>query len=118
MERALPPGIAAYLDIVEGLAFGEIGAEVWDTIGAEGLDEEAGLPEPSDWRVARLALSPEDRAGLRALTDEAIERFNAFDIALKERFGGAMVDLVDYTSGEALIVRPAKWGPSLQPGRR
>jgi hypothetical protein len=39
-----------------------------------------------------------------AYDDSAIEEFNRFDIALKQRYPG-MVDLIDYDNGTVTIVK-------------
>jgi hypothetical protein len=77
--------VDGYLASVETLAFGPLSRAVWRAVRDEGLDNETGKPRSAQWTAAILDISSEDRDGLIAMTDEALEKFNLFDIMLKER---------------------------------
>ncbi len=94
-----------YVSLVESLAFYPLTPAVWDTIQDEGLDEEQDAPLASQWEMAVFPLSAQDQAALKAMTDEVLERFNAFDIALKERWNCAVIDLIDYDRGQVILVK-------------
>lgn len=89
---------------IQNLKFGKVSSSVWGTIRDEGLDEEHNAHKPSQWLVSDLPISEKDSDGLKNLNDETLEKFNAFDIALKEKFFGKLVDLIDYDKGTVKIV--------------
>jgi len=43
-----------------------------------------------------LSYPSRDKANLQSLTDEGLEKFNLFDIRLKELYQGSLIDLIDY----------------------
>ena len=94
----------SYLAQVPRLNWQPVNKSVWSSIQDEGLDEEQDAFEPSNWVMASLNISPEDAQALQAYDDNAIEEFNRFDIALKQKFPG-LVDLIDYDRGTVTIVK-------------
>ena len=94
----------SYLAQVTKLNWQPVNRRVWNTIQDEGLDEEQNEYDPKNWAMASLDISPEDAQALQAFDDNAIEEFNRFDIALKQKFPG-LVDLIDYDSGTVTIVK-------------
>jgi len=94
-----------YLDAVNTLHFESVNPDVWNTIQDEGLDEEQDAPTFVQWSMAVLPISKEDAAGIRQFKNDTVEKFNAFDIALKEKFGGRVVDLIDYENGVVRLVK-------------
>jgi len=93
-----------FLAQVPRLNWQPVNKSVWSSIQDEGLDEEQDAFEPSNWVMASLNISPEDARALQAYDDNAIEEFNRFDIALKQKFPG-LVDLIDYDRGTVTIVK-------------
>jgi len=91
--------------MVETLSFGYLSRSVFQTIQAEGLDEEQDAPSADQWEMATIPLSVDDQEGLMAFRESTVEKFNLFDIELKARFGGMVIDLIDYDKGEAKVVR-------------
>jgi hypothetical protein len=94
----------SYLAQVPKLNWQPVNRSVWNTIQDEGLDEEQNAFNPTDWVMASLNIIPEDSQALQAYDDNAIEEFNRFDIALKQKFPG-LVDLIDYDRGTVTIVK-------------
>lgn len=94
-----------YIDEVGTLSFVPVTPEVWDTIQDEGLDEEQGAPNSIQWSMANLPISREDAVKLRQYDNDTIDKFNRFDIALKEKFDGRIVDLIDYDAGIVRLVK-------------
>lgn len=94
----------SYLAQVPRLNWQPVNRGVWSTIQDEGLDEEQDEHDPKNWVMAPLNISPEDAQALQAFDDNAIEEFNRFDIALKQKFPG-LVDLIDYDKGTVTIVK-------------
>src|SRR3954470_8923562 len=77
----------------------------WRTIRDEGLDDEQNAPERTQWQMAALPISKELSAKLVAFDDDTVELFNLFDIHLKERYNGKIVDLIDYDKGLVVLVK-------------
>ena len=78
--------------------------EVWDAIQEEGYDEELDLYDPEDFEYMELKIPPEDVEALKAYSDEALEKYNRFDIELKEKYENH-IDLIDYDNGVVKVVR-------------
>jgi hypothetical protein len=95
---------SGYLGQIAKLNWQPVNKSVWNSIQDEGLDEEQDTPNPADWLMASLNITPDDAQALMAYEDDAIEEFNRFDIALKQRYPG-MVDLIDYDNGTVTIVK-------------
>jgi len=96
--------IAALLQKVPTLPFSIVTAKIWRCIQDEGLDEEFGVTR-QDWSWAKLPISDDMSRGLKLFDDQVVEAFNEFDIALKNKYGKKYTDLIDYASGEVVIVR-------------
>jgi hypothetical protein len=94
-----------YIDAVSTLHFESVTPDVWETIQDEGLDEEQDAPNFVQWSMATLPISGEDSARLRQFDDDTVEKFNSFDIALKEKFNGKIIDLIDYEAGVVRLVK-------------
>jgi hypothetical protein len=93
-----------YLALVPHLDFGPVSSQTWASIRAEGLDQEHGEPNRSQWTAAELPISRVDADGLRRFDAATVEKFNGFDIALKRAYGGSVIDLVDYDRGTVSLV--------------
>jgi hypothetical protein len=92
------------LQKVPTLPYAKVTDKVWDTIQDEGLDEEFEVSR-QDFSYANLPISEDISHDLKQFGDEIIERFNAFDIALKNKYGKKYTDIIDYDLGRVLIVR-------------
>jgi hypothetical protein len=93
-----------YLNQIKTLTWKPISNVVWETIGDEGLDEEFNAFSPKQWEMADLKISKSDSALLVRFDDDTINKFNSFDIDLKDNYPGC-IDLIDYEKGEVKIVR-------------
>ena len=81
--------------------------EVWEVIQDEGYNEELELYNPEDFEYMVLTIPPEDVEALKAFSDEALEKYNRFDIELKEKYENH-IDLIDYDNGVVKVVRARK----------
>ena len=95
---------SGYLAQIPRLNWRPVSKSVWNSIQDEGLDEEQDAVDPADWIMASLDITPQDATALMAYDDDAIEEFNRFDIALKQKYPG-LVDLIDYDRGTVTIVK-------------
>jgi len=93
-----------YIGQILQLNWHPINRATWTTIRDEGLDEEQDAPNPSQWVMSRLVISPEDSELLKTFDADTVDDFNRFDIDLKEKFPG-YVDLIDYENGTVTIVK-------------
>jgi len=94
-----------YLSQIPKLHFKPVTPKIFRTIQYEGLDEETGEMLMSQWNYAELKISPEDQQGLKRLNPLYINKFNQFDIALKNKYKLHIVDLIDYDEGRIILVR-------------
>ena len=81
--------------------------KVWDAIQDEGYNEELELYNPEDFEYMELDIPPEDVEALKAFSDEALEKYNRFDIELKEKYKNH-IDLIDYDNGVVKVVRAVR----------
>lgn len=95
----------AFDSTIDCLIFDPVSEQTWKTIGYEGLDEEQGIFDKDKWVEAILPLSSEDKQGLMNFNAETVEKFNEFDIRLKERYNMKLTDLIDYDNGIVKIVK-------------
>ena len=92
------------LNIVPNLKYKKITAEIWDSIQDEGLHTEKKAYSKNNWEYAILPISKTDKNGLKRFYTETIEKFNDFDIQLKEIYHMRYIDLIDYDRGIVNIV--------------
>ena len=88
---------------IEKKKFAPITASVWNTALYEGLDEEWGV-EKKDLEYMVLTIPKEDKEGLKKFSEPIIEKYNSFDIWLKNNFKNH-IDFIDYDNGEIKIIR-------------
>lgn len=97
-----------YVDCIPQLTFEPVTDEIWESIQYEGLDEEAdnfdGIYDRENWFYAELPLDEEDSNGLMSQNEEFLERFNQFDILLKNTYNMKYIDLINYENGKINIV--------------
>lgn len=96
--------ISSYINQIPDLQWKPVSKFVWMAIQDEGLDEEQDAFEPENWSMATLQITPEDVKGLKSFNDDVVNKFNSFDIALKDKYPG-LVDLIDYDRGVVIIVK-------------
>jgi hypothetical protein len=93
-----------YINQIDSLTFTEISKDVWETIQLEGLDEEFDGFLKSQWSMAELVISEEDKDGLIKFNKDTVEFFNLFDIHLKENYTN-LIDFIDYDKGNIKIIK-------------
>jgi hypothetical protein len=101
--RQVKGDLRYYLSQIQKLQFVPVSKEIFHVIQNEGLDEETGSASMTNWVYAELKVTPVDKAGLRNMSRDALEKFNQFDIYLKTRYK-RLIDLIDYRSGTVIIV--------------
>lgn len=100
-----------YLEQIEDLEYYPMRdyPDVWVSMEYEGLNEEYDEGNFLDnWVVGFLKISEKDKEGLIKLDTETVEKFNDFDIELKEKYNLKIIDLIDYNIGRVLIVKYLK----------
>lgn len=100
--------IEDYVDYIPELVFEPVTDKIWNGIQYENLDEEAdnfnGVFDRKRWVYAELPTDEEDEEGLREEKDFYLEKFNQFDILLKNTYNMKYIDLIDYETGLVYIV--------------
>lgn len=97
--------IQYYLDQIDKLDFQKVSNNTFETIRYEGLDEESGIFEQDSWVEAELKVTDHDIVGLKEMNQYSVEKFNYFDILLKDLHNNKLVDLIDYDSGTIKIIK-------------
>lgn len=100
--------IQYYLDQIDKLEFSVVNDNVFEIIETEGLNEEFDCFESSLWLSAKLIIKDDDKTGLIEMNQYTVEKFNYFDIILKERYNNTIVDLIDYDLGTITLVKTKK----------
>lgn len=76
-----------------------------NTLRDEGWMEEYNIFF-KDVEQLQLELSKEDSLGLQMFDEDTVEKYNRFDIVIKERYKPEnIIDLIDYDNGTILIAR-------------
>jgi len=88
--------------------FKNVTQDIFETIDCEGLTEEYDSYNKSDWKYVEIDLTDQDINGLKKFDVDTINKFNQFDIQLKEKFSMKYVDLIDYDNGKVFIVKSRK----------
>lgn len=80
--------------------------DIWNIIIMEWLNEEYWKiwEEKTNWKFIKLKISDKDINWLKELNDSIINKYNSFDIFLKEKYNLKFVDLVNYDKWEIIIV--------------
>ena len=104
--------IDEYLNQVEYGDYEELTQELYDLISMEGWlvsieDEFNEEYDREDFEYLTLNLSDEDRNGLITMNEDVVEKFNSFDMKLKERgeYPYDTLDFIDYDNGIVYIIR-------------
>lgn len=93
-----------YLNQISPHKFKPVTNEVWETILDEGLDEEFDAPCRKNWKFMSLEIDEVDKENLKKFEDETVEKFNLFDIKLKDLYKLKLIDFIDYDNGIVVIV--------------
>ena len=94
-----------YVDIVPVLTYNSVDDETWEIIDEwEGLTEEFDVYDRNKWVMAELPITDEDSNELKQETENIQEKFNQFDIMLKNKYNMKYIDLIDYKNGIVKIV--------------
>ena len=94
-----------YILQIPKLKFKPVTPKIWSAIRWEGLDDEQDKSKRSQWMFAELKLKESDKNGLMGYVEETIEKFNRFDIQLKNIYKMKLIDLIEYDAGRVYIVR-------------
>lgn len=104
--------IEKYLKQVEYGDYEELTQELYDMISMEGwlvnLEEEfEDEYNREDFEYLSLTISNNDKIGLVNMDDSVIEKFNDFDLKLKDRgeYPFDTLDFIDYDKGVVYIIR-------------
>lgn len=95
-----------FFDQIENGRYVPIDDNIFDTIVAEGWDETTGIGIKRMYDYIILEINCDEEQGLMNFDKDTVEKFNKFDIALKDMYGvKKYIDLVDYDAGVVRIVR-------------
>ena len=70
----------------------------------EGLTEEFNCYDEFYWFFIELDVTPADRLGLQQADEQTLEKFNEFDIYLKNTYKLKYIDMIDYQKGSLKII--------------
>ena len=104
----IQPELEFYLNQIPTLKFIPVTSSTWETIVMEGLDEEQDEFNKKRWIQTKLNISKQDQNNLKRFNEETVEKFNLFDIKLKDTYNSKITDLIDYDSGTIILVKLAK----------
>lgn len=94
-----------YVDIVPALTYNPVDDETWEIIDEwEGLTEEFDVYDRNRWVMTELPITDDDSNELKQETENIQEKFNQFDIMLKNKYNMKYIDLIDYQNGIVKIV--------------
>lgn len=98
--------IDEYIDIVPSLNYVPVNNNEWEIIDEwEGITELFDIYDRERYQIAELPLTDEDSEELKQETDNILNKFNEFDIRLKNKYNMKYIDLIDYENGIVKIVK-------------
>jgi|AntRauTorckE6833_2_1112554.scaffolds.fasta_scaffold03465_3 hypothetical protein len=82
---------------------------LWDSIELDGYTEEVndykGDFDRSHYTYTEVEISNEDKQGLISMDSNTIDKWNDFDIELKDNHYPAYLDFIDYDNGKVYVVK-------------
>ena len=94
---------------IENSFFEPISDYIWDSIQNDGWDEELDDFEKSNYSYIILNIPEADSQGLKKFENEIVEKYNSFDIDLKDKYGTQKyLDFIDYDDGKIFIIKHTK----------
>jgi hypothetical protein len=100
-----------YYDQIMNRAFIEVSDEMWEEILLDGYPEEVnnwqGDFNQTNYKFISLEISEEDQTGLKSDDEIYIDKWNDFDIWLKEeaKLYPDYIDMIDYDKGTVFIIK-------------
>lgn len=100
-----------YYNQIMNNSYSDVSDKIWDNILLDGYPEEVnnweGDFDKSNYKYLILNISESDKKCLKELNDDCIEKWNEFDIWLKDiaKLYPNYIDIIDYDSGEIYIVK-------------
>lgn len=96
--------VEEYINQIPYIHWNSIDKSTWLSIKYEGLDIEFDARNPKLWKMGILNISNEDSHNLKFFDNDTVDKFNRFDIALKETFNMTIIDLIDYENGTVKLI--------------
>ncbi len=99
-----------YLNQVETNSYIKITRHLYEFVSDEGFVDELENHfkkefDQSDFEYTELNLSTDDKTGLINFDENVINKFNEFDIQLKEKYYPTICDFINYDKGEVYIIK-------------
>lgn len=100
-----------FFNQIKNSEYKPISDDIWDIINdCEGFTEEVNNFEGDfnreHYSMTELEIPIEDKIGLQKFDNETIDKYNDFDIELKEKgYYPNYIDLIDYDKGKIVIVK-------------
>lgn len=80
--------------------------DIYKTLGLEDFFDHVGTSDLKEFSYTQLRIPNTDKTGLIAQREDVLDKYNSFDIALKDVYGTKKyIDLIDYDRGVALVVK-------------
>ena len=98
--------INEYVEIIPSLNYQPVNDNEWEIIDEwEGITELFDIYDRENYLIAELPIIDEDSNELKQQTDNILNKFNNFDIKLKNKYNMKYIDLIDYQNGIVKIVK-------------
>ena len=112
VDNPIEKTIEEYLEQVNLGDYKELTPKLYNDITEEGWLESLETEFETDYTIddfeyLTLDLTESDKIGLKNTTEEALEKFNDFDVLLKEQgeYPFDTIDMIDYNKGIVYIIR-------------
>lgn len=101
-------GFENYFDQITNGNFIRINNKIWSNIKEDGFDEEMDDNNKENYSYIVLNIPIEDQDGLKNYNNDIIDKWNEFDIMLKEKkklYDKGYLDMIDYDNGKIYIIK-------------
>jgi hypothetical protein len=90
---------------IETSSFIPITNRIKNILDDEGIFDEFDDFDINNYQYMNLKISDDDKIGLMELNPDHLDKFNEFDIQLKDKYKMKYIDFIDYDNGNIIIVR-------------
>jgi hypothetical protein len=98
-----------YMNQIMNNNYTPLSDDVWDNLQMDGYPDEVNDYEGDynikNYSYTKLNITDEDKNGLINFDEDIIEKWNDFDIELKDKYYPNYIDFIDYDNGIIYIIK-------------
>lgn len=100
--------LSDYFEQIKNNKYYPLNNYLWDNLQLDGYPEELNDYDKNNYKYTTLNISDVDKNGLINFNDDILEKWNDFDIKLKDNYFPNYIDYIDYENGIVYIIKYKK----------